>query len=319
MALGGDLMLELLVLVALVGVLAHYNKRLSQLERQVADLTIQPESQWHDPLAEPVSVTTGLEPDEPAPAEPLEVGPAQPEILYAEPRPIEPGEEVVPASATELEPAPEPVEQPPRGFGFEELFGRKLPIWAGGITLAVAGMLIVKLSIEAGLLSPSVRVIAGMIFGALLIGGAELALRQEERVRDARVRQALAGAGIASLYASVLIAANLYQLIGPFAAMLGMALVTALALGLSIRFGPPSALLGLAGGLAAPALIGSESPNIPLLALYLALAVAGLAAVSRGQRWAWLGISALVGGFGWGVMLLIGGALDAPESISVAL
>ena len=37
------------------------------------------------------------------------------------------------------------------------------------------------------------------------------------------VRQALAGAGLASLYASLLIAANLYHLITPLTAMLGMA------------------------------------------------------------------------------------------------
>ena len=159
----------------------------------------------------------------------------------------------------------------------------------------------------------------GSIFGFVLIGGAELALRQAERVRDDRVRQALSGAGIASLYASVLVASNLYHLISPLAAMLGMAAVTALAMGLSLRFGAPSALLGLAGGLAAPALIGSEEPNIALLSLYLALAVGGLCTLSRGQRWAWLGISALVGGFGWGLLLMLGGALSVPETISVGL
>jgi uncharacterized membrane protein len=162
-------------------------------------------------------------------------------------------------------------------------------------------------------------VIAGLVFGAVLIAGAELALRFEERVRDPRVRQALAGAGVASLYASSLVAVNLYHLINPLAAMLGMAAVTALALFLATRFGPPSALLGLAGGLAAPALIGSTEPNVPLLSVYLALAVSGLCALSRNQRWAWLGISALVGGFGWGIVLLVGGVLDTPSEISLGL
>src|SRR4030095_8881956 len=87
-------------------------------------------------------------------------------------------------------------DEPSRGLGFEELFGRRLPIWAGGITLAIAGFLVVKLSIEAGLLSPPVRVILGSIFGLALIGAAEIALRQEHRLRDARVRQALAAAGV---------------------------------------------------------------------------------------------------------------------------
>ena len=312
-------MFELLVLVAVVVMLAQYNKRLSRLEREVADLHAYPAAEWARPVDTAPSEAMATEPAEP---EPLAAA-SEPEILYAEPRPVEPVEQVSHAEAAGPEPmepgTPEGDEEPARGFGFEELFGRRLPIWAGGITLAIAGMLIVKLSIEAGLLSPPVRVIMGSIFGFALIGGAELALRQEHRVRDERVRQALAGAGIASLYASVLVAANLYQLIGPLTAMLGMAGVTALALGLSLRFGAPSALLGLAGGLAAPALIGSDEPNVPLLSLYLALAVGGLCTVSRGQRWAWLGITALVGGFGWGLLLMLGGALSTPDTISVAL
>ena len=322
-------MFEVLVLVAVVVVLAQFNKRVIQLEREVADLNANSASQWRATVPEmaraepPIApVETPLAQAEPLEAVPLKVGPAEPEILYAEARPSEPVEDAVAGEPVESviahDGTPEHQERT-SSFSFEELFGRKLPIWAGGITLAVAGMLIVKLSIEAGLLSPPVRVIMGSIFGFVLIGGAELALRQEERVRDDRVRQALSGAGIASLYASVLVASNLYHLISPLAAMLGMAAVTALAMGLSLRFGAPSALLGLAGGLAAPALIGSEEPNIALLSLYLALAVGGLCTLSRGQRWAWLGISALVGGFGWGLLLMLGGALSVPETISVGL
>lgn len=317
-------MFEALVLIAIVVLIAQFvqlKDRVKQLEQDVATLrgwsATEPAQAPEPIVAEPPIL------EEQAP-EPIERESSEAHILYAETRPperveaVDPGELQDEVSEEQRSETGQDVE-PSRGFGFEELFGRKLPIWAGGITLAVAGMLIVKLSIEAGLLSPPVRVIMGSIFGFALIGGAELALRQEERVRDERVRQALSGAGIASLYASVLVAANLYHLVGPLTAMLGMAMVTAFAIGLSLRFGAPSALLGLAGGLAAPALIGSESPNIPLLSLYLALAVGGLCTVSRGQRWAWLGISALVGGFGWGLILMLGGALDAPSSISIAL
>lgn len=301
-------MFEALVLIAIIAYLAHLNRRVGRLEEQWAEMWA-PAPQWTPgPEAEQAPATVEAAPPEAEAAMPAEEVPVFAVEQRAEPPTPEP------------EPVVETADQEGAvGFGFEELFGRRLPIWAGGITLAVAGMLIVKLSIEAGLLSPPVRVIMGSIFGFALIAAAELALRQEDRVRDERVRQAMAGAGIASLYASILVAANLYHLVGPLMAMLGMAAVTALALGLSLRFGAPSALLGLAGGLAAPALIGSDEPNVPLLSLYLALAVGGLCTVSRGQRWAWLGISALVGGFGWGLLLMLGGALSAPDTISVAL
>ncbi|MEO7410214.1 MAG: DUF2339 domain-containing protein, partial [Sphingomicrobium sp.] len=172
---------------------------------------------------------------------------------------------------------------------------------------------------DSGLLSPVVRMIVGLLFGSGLIVAAEAALRGEGFVRDPRVRQSLAGAGIATLYATILVAANLYHLIGPGTAFVAMALVTAVALGLSLRFGAPSAILGLVGGLAAPALVGSAAPNVPLLASYLALTVGGLCAVSRQQRWAWLGAGALIGGFGWGILLLLGGAMDATSTISLGI
>src|SRR5438045_274918 len=109
--------------------------------------------------------------------------------------------------------------------------------------------------------------------GRICAGCAATSARDAPTSCRALWRNLPAGAGVASLYASILVAVNLYHLIDPLAAMLGMAAVTALALFLSTRFGPPSALLGLAGGLAAPALDGSTEPNVPLLSVYLALAV----------------------------------------------
>lgn len=204
-------------------------------------------------------------------------------------------------------------------ISFEDLFGRKLPIWAGGVTLAVAGVLLVKYSIDAGLLSPAIRVISGLIFGGGLIAGAEAALRHRHRVGDDRVHQALSGAGIASLYASLLAAVNLYALVGAGTAFAGLVLVTVLAMGLSLRFGAPSAVLGLAGGVAAPALVSATEPNVPLLCTYLALAMGSLGALSRKQRWLWLGIGALLGGAGWGMLLILKGGLDLASTLSVGM
>ncbi|KTE10885.1 hypothetical protein ATE68_01055 [Sphingopyxis sp. H038] len=234
-----------------------------------------------------------------------------------------------PLPAVAAAPAPKPLKAPaPAGppvslaSRFENLFGKTLPIWAGGLTLAIAGVLIVRYAIDAGffarIFTPGVQIVAGLLFGLGLIGGAEYAWRNEEKLRDVRVPQALSGAGIATLYAAIMVAANVYQLIGPLLAFLALALVTAAALGLSLRFGPPSALLGLAGGLAAPAMVGAVEPNVPLLAVYLALTIAGLAGVARARRWPWLALAALIGGIGWGLwMVLASAALDVVASVSI--
>jgi hypothetical protein len=213
--------------------------------------------------------------------------------------------------------APEPKSQP-RTIGFEELFGSKLPIWAGGITLAVAGLFIVKYSIDAGLLSPAVRVVLGLLFSLALVVGAEVSRRWTQTAIDPRIAQALAGAGVATSYASILIATNIYALIGPVAGFTGLALITAAALVLALRYGPPAAVLGLVGGLAAPALVGESTGNIAPLTAYLALVIGGLAAVGRKQRWMWLTAAALIGGFGWGLLLIAQQMMDARNAAALA-
>lgn len=204
-------------------------------------------------------------------------------------------------------------------FDMEDIFGRRLPIWAGGITLAVAGVFLVRYSIEAGLLTPPVRVALSFLFGTVLLGGAEAAYRFEDRVGDDRVRQALAGAGLATLYAGFYLAGTQYGLIGQTFAFLGLAAVTALAILLSYRFGLPSAVLGLVGGFAAPALVGGEDANLPLLALYLALVTGGLTQTGNRQRRPWLGIAALAGGLGWGALLLASGDYGSADLIALGL
>lgn len=260
------------------------------------------------------------EPGPPSSAEaepiPQAIAETEPVTRYAAPE----SETLPPAPAIEpVTHVAAPVEHYARRFGFEDIFGRYLPIWAGGITLAVAGFLIVKYSIDAGLLSPPVRVILGLAFGSALIAGAELALRRDDVARDPRIRQALSGAGLATLYASVLVAANLYHLIGPMTAFAGLAAITLLAGLLSVRFGAPSAILGLVGGLAAPALVGSASPDVPLLASWLALTAGGLSMLGRRQGWWWLGALAVAGGFGWGLVLIATGLHDIASLLSTGM
>jgi uncharacterized membrane protein len=192
-------------------------------------------------------------------------------------------------------------------FDFEDIFGRRLPIWAGGIALAIAGIFLVRYSIEAGLITPVVRVLMSFAFGLALLGGAEAAFRFEDRVADPRVRQSLAGAGIATLYGAFYLAGTAYGMIGATAAFIGLAFVTAAAIALSFRFGLPCGLLGLVGGFAAPLMVDSDTTNIPLLAFYLALVAGGLSWTGRKQGRPWFAYAALAAGLGWGVLMLLTG------------
>ena len=239
------------------------------------------------------------EPDEEI-ASPVETQAAAPVSPPMPPRTMKPviakrDESVTPAvSASAPRSRPDTIRRESQGF--ENLFGRTLPIWAGGLTLAITGILGVKWSIDAGILSEGVRVFLGMLFGVGLIVGAFLTVNRD----DDRIPQALSGAGVASLYGAVLSAHLLYGLIGTETAMTGMVVVTLIGGGLSMIFGAPSALLALVGGLAAPALIGGEG-NVPLLSLYVVAVTGGAAMLARLQDRLWLSSVALGGGVLWTV------------------
>lgn len=288
--------MSVLLFLVLIAAIAWLWRRVDGLEREIARL-----QRDALPIAPP-------RPDSAVPA----VEPTAASAVSAPEGAVEPAPEAEPPPAFER--VEDRFAWRPR-FDFEDLFGRLLPIWAGGITLAVAGFFLVRWSIDAGLLTPAVRVALAGLFGLALIAGAEIAYRWRERVADPRVAQALAGAGLATLYAAFYLAGTAYGLIGSTLAFLGLAGVTAAAIGLSYRFGLPSAVLGLVGGFAAPALVGSEEANLPLLTLYLALVTAGLAVTGRRQDRAWLGVAALAGGLGWGALLLAGGVREGADGV----
>ena len=315
--------MEWVLIIALAGALALLWRRVAGLERRIEDLgEMQDEVLSHlrmyanqAPAAEPHAARPDDEPDAASPsgeaahdasfaAGSLD---AAPEDTPAAPYPAgdEPGER---ASGLRL-PA----------FDLEDVFGRRLPIWAGGMALAIAGVFLVRYSIERGLITPLLRVALAFAFGAGLLGAAEAAYRWRDRIADPRVAQALAGAGLATLYAGFYLAGTQYGLIGQGLAFLGLAMVTAGAIGLSFRFGLPSAVLGLLGGFAAPVLVGGGEPNVPLLALYLALVTAGLTFSGRRQDRPWLGASALVGGLAWGAVLLAGEDFAAIDLLSLGV
>ena len=178
--------------------------------------------------------------------------------------------------------------------GWDQKLGARVFVWLGAITLALAGIFLVRYSIEQGYLSPPVRVLLAALFGFALIAGAE-----RLRARDDRVAQALAGAGVASLYGALFAAVALYELISRAVAGGGALALTAFAIGVALRHGIFVAGLAFVGGFASPAIIGSQSPNTPVLFGYLLAIAAGTLAVIRDRGWWPLGWGVLAGTTLW--------------------
>jgi uncharacterized membrane protein len=187
---------------------------------------------------------------------------------------------------------------------FEQKFLLSLPVWIGGIALALAGGFLVKYSIEMGFLSPSVRIIIGILFGISLLVCGNWIHDRAHIANGKRISQALSGAGIADLYACLFAATSFYQLIPSFMGFVGMAVVTAIAVVLSLKQGPPIAMLGMIGGFLTPTLIESREPNAQLLFIYLYFVLAGLFTVIRRKNWWFMSIPVVLSTFAWVVFWL---------------
>jgi uncharacterized membrane protein len=211
--------------------------------------------------------------------------------------------------AGEAQPAPaQPASLPAL---FETLIGGRLLIWVGGIALVVAAVFLIRFTIDIGLIGPELRMAAAFLFGLILLGLGEWARGARRLADDPRIAQALVGAGLAVLYASVYGSYLLYGFIGINTASVLMLAITALALGLSLRHGIGTAALGLIGGFLTPWLVGDpDAGALPLLA-YLALLDVAVFAIAWRRRWGWLAGVAVLASFAWTGFLLFGPAPDA--------
>lgn len=163
--------------------------------------------------------------------------------------------------------------------------GVRLFTWVAGIALALAGVLFVSSSSKAGW----PLAIAGLVAGAALVGVSEL-LHGKHPV----TANALAGAGIATLYATFFAMHARWQLVPLVVALIGVLLVTAAAVYLSTRrHSIFIALIGLLGGFATPALLSSLD-NAYTLFLYLLLLNIGIAVVAQREGWPLLTALALL-------------------------
>ncbi|MFI4987880.1 MAG: DUF2339 domain-containing protein, partial [Alphaproteobacteria bacterium] len=214
--------------------------------------------------------------------------------------------------AAEASPAPAAARQPTTpALEWEKALAENWLVWLGGIALALGGAFLVKLSIDYGLLTPAVHDVLGAAFGMALAAAAEAVMRRERaREEDARrppsyVPQALAAAGAATVFASLYAAYQLHGLLSAEPAFLLLAATAALAVMLSLRYGPFVAALGLLGALTVPLLVTTIEPSATALFAYLAAVTAASLVVLRHKSWWWLAWLSLAGSVAWTLLWLV--------------
>jgi uncharacterized membrane protein len=182
-------------------------------------------------------------------------------------------------------------------------------VWAGGLSLALGGLLLVRFSIEQGIFGPPMRVALGGMFALALIAAGEWFRRSEsglpiEALPAAHVPSILTAAGTASAFATVYAAHALYGFIGPAAAFILLGIIGVATMLAAALHGPALAGLGLAASLAAPLLVSSQAPNPWPLVVYLAAVAAAAYALARLRRWLWLAAAVVAGALLWGLAFI---------------
>ena len=179
-------------------------------------------------------------------------------------------------------------------------------VWLGGLCVGLAGVFLVRYSIEQGYLGPVARVLMGIAVGLALHVLAEWLRRRMEGPYDAVA--ALAGGASLTLYAAVLAALHLYQLGSPGVTFALLAAVSLATMALALRHGPVLAIFGILGAFAVPALLGGSSDNLlPVLAYSLVVTTASFLLMRYVYRdWLWWGTMA--GALFWWWVALRSGA-----------
>lgn len=171
----------------------------------------------------------------------------------------------------------------------------------GGVSVGLAGIFMVRYSIEQQLLGPEARLLLSALSGLGLHALAHwLRVKKGENI----VFAALAGGASIILYATLLGAFNLLEQPPVAWIFVAMALVSGATMLLALKHGPMLAALGMLGGYLVPILLSSGSGQIEIaLGYVLILSLFSLWLMAYVQR-AWLWQAVAVAGFIWWLISL---------------
>lgn len=186
-------------------------------------------------------------------------------------------------------------------YPFIQQFKNNWMIWIGGVALAFGGVFFVNYALDAGLLSPMMRILLGALFGLALIVAAEYLHRKKVPFEGFAnyVPAVLAGGGFISLFALTLLTLISFKLIEPTAAFILLAIIALGASWYALRFGPVLALLGILGSYSVPLWISSEQPQWILLLCYVALISVSATLVANKVKRGWLWYMIWIAHLGW--------------------
>ncbi|MDN3378903.1 MULTISPECIES: DUF2339 domain-containing protein [unclassified Pseudoalteromonas] len=173
--------------------------------------------------------------------------------------------------------------------------------WIGGVALAFGGIFLAKYSLDAGLLSPSLRLTLGGLFGIALITVADFLHRKGIVFEGFNnyIPAALAGGGFISCFALTLLAYSSYEMLSATTAFVMLAVIALAASSMALRLGPLLALLGIVGAYSVPIWVNTGSGNLAALLTYIGFVTLSAVLVAKRVNRNWLWYLLWAGHIGW--------------------
>lgn len=184
-----------------------------------------------------------------------------------------------------------------------DLVGGRVLAWIGGTATLIGIVLFLVLAVSQGWIDRETRVaLAAAASCGLMAAG--IWLHGHRGRTEASV--VMTGAATAGLFATLIVASQVYDVVPTPFALAGALLVGALATLLAVRWaGVALGGLGLVGSLISPVLVGAPASGTTIAVLAVVAACATCVVVRR--RWAWLGLATMLAcAPQWGAWILDG-------------
>ena len=162
-------------------------------------------------------------------------------------------------------------------------------VWLGGLCVSLAGIFLVKYSIDIGLIGPKTRIVLAILLGVSLHLGAEFLRRRTGEHHDSFA--ALAGGGSITIYAALLAALHFYQMLPPMAVFILLAIVSMATMAAALRHGPVLAAIGILGAYVVPIFVNTGSNNVTAALIYSFIVTVAALFLIRFifRQWLWYG------------------------------
>jgi uncharacterized membrane protein len=166
----------------------------------------------------------------------------------------------------------------------------KWMVWLGGSCVGLSGIFLVKYSIDQGLLGPTARIVLALAMGFGFHALAAFLRKRLESHQDAVA--SLAGGASIILYAALLAALHLYQMLPAGVIFVLLAIISILTMLTAFQYGPLLAAIGILGAYAVPILVNTGSNNVAGALIYSGIITLSAFILFRWifRRWLWIGV-----------------------------